>query len=147
HRDHGVEVRLGTGVAGFEGDGAGRVARVRLADGGAVDADVVVVGIGVSPVTGWLEGSGLALDDGVVCDATTLAAPGIVAAGDVARWPSHRFGELMRGEHWDNAITMGAHAPRRLLADLGIAGAGGDDSGDGGGGGDGTEPYDPVPWF
>jgi NADPH-dependent 2,4-dienoyl-CoA reductase/sulfur reductase-like enzyme len=147
HRDHGVEVRLGTGVAGFEGDAAGRVARVRLADGGAIEADMVVVGIGVSPNTGWLEGSGLALDDGVVCDATTLAAPGIVAAGDVARWPSHRFGELMRVEHWDNAITMGAHAARRLLADLGIAAAGGDDGGDGGGGGDGTEPYDPVPWF
>jgi 3-phenylpropionate/trans-cinnamate dioxygenase ferredoxin reductase component len=137
HRDHGVDVRLGTGVAGFEGDGAGRVARVRLADGGAVDADVVVVGIGVSPVTGWLEGSGLALDDGVVCDATTLAAPGVVAAGDVARWPSHRFGELMRVEHWDNAVTMGAHAGRRLLEEL----AGG------AGPGAPVEPYDPVPWF
>jgi 3-phenylpropionate/trans-cinnamate dioxygenase ferredoxin reductase component len=137
HRDHGVDVRLGTGVAGFEGDADGRVAQVRLADGGAIEADMVVVGIGVSPNTGWLEGSGLALDDGVVCDATTLAAPGIVAAGDVARWPSHRFGELMRVEHWDNAITMGAHAARRLLADLGAAPAGGD----------GTQPYDPVPWF
>ena len=137
HRDHGVEVRLGTGVAGFEGDGAGRVARVRLADGGAGDADVVVVGIGVSPVTGWLEGSGLALDDGVVCDATTLAAPGVVAAGDVARWPSHRFGELMRVEHWDNAVTMGAHAGRRLLEEL--AGGAGPDTP--------VEPYDPVPWF
>jgi 3-phenylpropionate/trans-cinnamate dioxygenase ferredoxin reductase component len=137
HRDHGVEVRLGTGVAGFEGDGAGRVARLRLADGGAIDADVVVVGIGVSPVTGWLEGSGLALDDGVVCDATTLAAPGVVAAGDVARWPSHRFGELMRVEHWDNAVTMGAHAGRRLLEELaGRAGPGAP-----------VEPYDPVPWF
>jgi len=137
HRDHGVEVRLGTGVAGFEGDAAGRVARVRLADGGAVDADVVVVGIGVSPVTGWLEGSGLALDDGVVCDATTLAAPGVVAAGDVARWPSHRFGELMRVEHWDNAVTMGAHAGRRLLEELAC----------GAGPGAPVEPYDPVPWF
>jgi NADPH-dependent 2,4-dienoyl-CoA reductase/sulfur reductase-like enzyme len=135
HRDHGVEVRLGTGVAGFEGDAGGRVARVRLADGGAIEADMVVVGIGVSPNTGWLEGSGLALDDGVVCDATTLAAPGIVAAGDVARWPSHRFGELMRVEHWDNAITMGAHAARRLLTDLGA------------GNGAAPEPYDPVPWF
>jgi 3-phenylpropionate/trans-cinnamate dioxygenase ferredoxin reductase component len=91
----------------------------------------------VSPNTGWLDGSGLALDDGVVCDATTWVAPGIVAAGDVARWPSHRFGELMRVEHWDNAIAMGAHAARRLLADL--AGA---DPGD-----PSLEPYDPVPWF
>jgi 3-phenylpropionate/trans-cinnamate dioxygenase ferredoxin reductase component len=133
HRDHGVAVRLGVGVAGIEG--AGRVERVRLADDTVVEADLVVVGIGVTPNTGWLEGSGLALDDGVVCDATTRAAPGIVAAGDVARWPSHRFGELMRVEHWDNAIAMGEHAARRLLEDLvgGAASPG--------------EPYDPVPWF
>ena len=127
HRDHGVDVRLGVGVEGLDGDGAGRVARVRLADGSAVEADLVVVGVGVIPNTGWLEGSGLTLDNGVVCDETTLAAPGVVAAGDVARWPSRRFGELMRIEHWDNAITMGAHAARRLLGEV--------------------EPYDPVPWF
>ncbi len=135
HRDHGVDLRLGTGVAGF--DGTDRVERVRLADGSAVDADLVVVGIGVSPNTAWLEGSGVALDDGVVCDATTLVAPGVVAAGDVARWPSHRFGELMRVEHWDNAITMGEHAARRLLAEPGLAAQ------------DPPEPapYDPVPWF
>ncbi|HEY8526808.1 MAG TPA: FAD-dependent oxidoreductase [Acidimicrobiales bacterium] len=125
HRDHGVDVRLGVGVEGL--DGGERVERVRLADGTAVEADLVVVGIGVVPNTGWLEGSGLRLDDGVVCDETTLAAPGVVAAGDVARWPSRRFGELMRVEHWDNAITMGAHAARRLLGEV--------------------EPYDPVPWF
>src|SRR5690606_31933780 len=81
HRDHGVALRLGVGVAGFEG--GERVERVRLADGSAVPADVVVVGIGVAPNTGWLAGSGLALDDGVVCDATTWVAPGVVAAGDV----------------------------------------------------------------
>jgi 3-phenylpropionate/trans-cinnamate dioxygenase ferredoxin reductase component len=133
HRDHGVAVRLGVGVAGIEG--AGRVERVRLADDSVVEADLVVVGIGVTPNTGWLEGSGLALDDGVVCDATTRAAPGIVAAGDVARWPSHRFGELMRVEHWDNAIAMGEHAARRLLDDLADAAA------------PPGEPYDPVPWF
>ena len=140
HRDHGVDVRLGTPVAGLDGDaeGGGRVERVRLADGSAIEADLVVVGIGVVPNTGWLEGSGLTLDDGVVCDATTLAAPGVVAAGDVARWPSRRFGELMRVEHWDNAITMGVQAARRLLAWL--------ESDSDGGDGD-FEPYDPVPWF
>jgi NADPH-dependent 2,4-dienoyl-CoA reductase/sulfur reductase-like enzyme len=135
HRDHGVDLRLGVGVAGFEG--GDRVERVRLADGSAVDADLVVVGIGVTPNTGWLERSGLALDDGVVCDASTLAGPGVVAAGDVARWPSHRFGELMRVEHWDNAITMGEHAARRLLAEPGVAPQAGPEPGD----------YDPVPWF
>jgi NADPH-dependent 2,4-dienoyl-CoA reductase/sulfur reductase-like enzyme len=97
-----------------------------------------VVGIGVTPNTGWLEGSGLALDDGVVCDATTLAAPAVVAAGDVARWPSRRFGELLRVEHWDNAVAMGEHAARRLLAAL--AGDPADDPAT-------TAPYDPVPWF
>ncbi len=134
HRDHGVDLRLGVGVAGFEG--GDRVERVRLADDSAVDADLVVVGIGVTPNTGWLEGAGLALDDGVVCDATTLAAPGVVAAGDVARWPSHRFGELMRVEHWDNAITMGEHAARRLLAEPPFST--GERS---------VGAYDPVPWF
>jgi NADPH-dependent 2,4-dienoyl-CoA reductase/sulfur reductase-like enzyme len=114
HRDHGVDLRLGVGVAAIEGDG--RVERVRLDDGATVEADVVVVGVGVAPVTEWLEGSGLVLDNGVVCDETLLAAPGIVAAGDVARWPNPMFdGELMRLEHWTNAAEQGVAAARRLL--------------------------------
>jgi NADPH-dependent 2,4-dienoyl-CoA reductase/sulfur reductase-like enzyme len=128
HRDHGVRVRLGVGVEALEG--GERVERVRLADGSEIEADVVVVGIGVFPATGWLEGSGLALDDGVVCDETCLAAPGVVAAGDLARWPNRRFGELMRVEHWENALEQGAAAARRLLAGDGPA-----------------DPYEPVPWF
>jgi NADPH-dependent 2,4-dienoyl-CoA reductase/sulfur reductase-like enzyme len=92
----------------------------------------VVVGVGVSPNTEWLAASGLAIDNGVVCDETCLAVPGVVAAGDVARWPNRRFGETMRVEHWDNAVEMGAHAARTLLADA-TGGAG--------------EPYAPVPWF
>jgi NADPH-dependent 2,4-dienoyl-CoA reductase/sulfur reductase-like enzyme len=133
HRDNGVDLRLGTGVSGFDADGAGRVQRVRLADGSAVDAEAVVVGVGVTPATGWLEGSGLTLDDGVVCDETCLAAPGVVAAGDLARWRNPRFGEVMRLEHWENAQDQGAHAARRLLA------------------GDAatveTHAFAPVPWF
>ena len=75
-----------------------------------------MVGIGVVPETGWLEGSGLTLDNGVVCDETCLAAPGVVAAGDVARWPNPLFdGALMRLEHWTNATEQGVHAARRLL--------------------------------
>ncbi len=128
HRDNGVDLRLGVGVDGF--DGHGRVERVRLSDGTTVDADVVVVGIGVVPNTEWLEGSGLELDNGVVCDETCLAAPGIAAAGDVARWPNRLFGETMRVEHWDNAIEQGQHAARRLLATDSEA-----------------KPYTPVPWF
>jgi len=95
HRDHGVDLRLEAGVAGFEG--ADRVEAVLLGDGSRVDADVVVVGIGVRPATDWLDGSGLRVDDGVECDATCQAAPGIVAAGDVARWPSGLYdGASMR---------------------------------------------------
>jgi 3-phenylpropionate/trans-cinnamate dioxygenase ferredoxin reductase component len=133
-RDHGVDVRLGVGVEAL--DGSGRVDHVRLSDGTAVSADVVVVGVGVRPATEWLEGSGLALDNGIVCDETCLAAPGVVAAGDVARWPNPAFGgELMRVEHWDNAIEMGAYAARRLLA------------GESGGVAAGGAPYAPIPWF
>jgi NADPH-dependent 2,4-dienoyl-CoA reductase/sulfur reductase-like enzyme len=116
HRDHGVDLRCGVTVAGFEGNE--RVERVLLADGTAIDADLVVVGVGVVPATDWLEGSGLTLDNGVVCDETCLAAPGIVAAGDVARWPNPLFdGESMRVEHWTNATEQGVAAARRLLAD------------------------------
>jgi NADPH-dependent 2,4-dienoyl-CoA reductase/sulfur reductase-like enzyme len=135
HRDHGVDVRLGVGVSRI--DGADRVEQVQLADGTVLEADLVVVGVGVAPNTGWLEGSGLPLDNGVVCDVACLAAPGIVAAGDVARWPSPRFGAALRVEHWDNAVTMGEHAARTLLADLAA----------GGRGSFAAEPYDPVPWF
>jgi 3-phenylpropionate/trans-cinnamate dioxygenase ferredoxin reductase subunit len=116
HRDHGVDLRLEAGVAGFEG--TDRVEAVLLGDGSRVDADAVVVGIGVRPATDWLEGSGLRLDDGVDCDATCQAAPGIVAAGDVARWPSRLYdGASMRLEHWTNAAEQGAFVGRRLLAD------------------------------
>ncbi len=116
HREHGVDLRTNVVVESIEGDGAGQVRGVRLGDGSLVAADVVVVGIGVVPETGWLEGSGLTLDNGVVCDETCLAAPGIVAAGDVARWPNPLFdGRLMRLEHWTNATEQGVHAARRLL--------------------------------
>ncbi|MGQ0832197.1 MAG: NAD(P)/FAD-dependent oxidoreductase [Microthrixaceae bacterium] len=128
HRDHGVDLRLGVGVVTIEG--GERVERVRLTDGAQLDVDLVVVGVGVSPNTGWLDGSGLTLDNGVVCDETCQAAPGVVAAGDVARWPNRRYDEVMRVEHWDNAIEMGAHAARTLLAGPGEA-----------------EAYAPVPWF
>jgi NADPH-dependent 2,4-dienoyl-CoA reductase/sulfur reductase-like enzyme len=128
HRDHGVDVRLGVGVVRI--DGGDRVEHVVLTDGGELDVDLVVVGIGVVPNTQWLEGSGLTIDNGVVCDRTCLAAPGVVAAGDIPPRPHERFGEVMRVEHWDNAVEMGAYAGRRLLA------------------GDGPiEPFTPVPFF
>ena len=128
HRDHGVELRTGVGVAGFEG--TDRVAGVRLDDGATVDGDVVVVGVGVAPSTEWLAGSGLTLDNGVVCDHALLAAPGVVAAGDVARWPNLAFGgTVMRLEHWTNATEQGVAAAARLLAS--------DDT---------AEPFAPIPF-
>jgi NADPH-dependent 2,4-dienoyl-CoA reductase/sulfur reductase-like enzyme len=130
HRAHGVDVRLGVGVVRITGERG--VEQIVLTDGTELDVDLVVVGVGVTPNTAWLEGSALTLDNGVLCDETCLAAPGIVAAGDVARWPNRRFDEVMRIEHWDNAVEMGAHAARTLLAHA-----------EGGVG----EPYEPVPWF
>ena len=126
HRDHGVDLRTGVGVSAVSG--GDRVEQVTLSDGSTVDADVVVVGIGVVPNTEWLDGSGLELDDGVVCDAACLAADRVAAAGDVARWPNRLFGETMRVEHWDNAAQQGAHAARRLLDET-------------------VGPFTPVPWF
>ena len=115
HRDHGVDLRCGVGVEALEG--AGRVERARLADGSVIEADLVVIGIGVTPEVSWLEGSGLELRDGVVCDATCATSlPGVTAAGDVARWPHPLFGEELRIEHWTHAIEMGEAAARRLLA-------------------------------
>jgi NADPH-dependent 2,4-dienoyl-CoA reductase/sulfur reductase-like enzyme len=115
HRDAGVTVQCGVHVAGFTG--STRVEGVRLASGALIPADVVVVGIGVTPETRWLEGSGLPLDNGVVCDETLAAgAPGVVAAGDVARWHNPLFGESMRIEHWTNAVEQAGAAAERLLA-------------------------------
>ena len=128
HVANGVDLRCGVGVSSVAGEpGAMTVA---IADGSDVYADLVVVGIGVVPNTEWLEGSGLTLDDGVVCDPTCLAAPNVVAAGDVARWTDPRTGESMRVEHWDNAVEQGRHAARRLLAT--------DEE---------AEVFAPVPWF
>ena len=119
HRQRGVDVRCGALVAGFEGDE--RVERVVLADGSTVEADLVVVGIGVAPETGWLEGSGLELRDGIVCDATLAAAPGVYAIGDVCRWYNPIYEEEMRVEHWTNVIHQSRQVARNLLAEPGEA--------------------------
>lgn len=131
HSAEGVDVHLGVGVDRLEG--TDRVERVVLTDGTAIDADVVVAGIGVTPSTGWLEESGLDLGNGIVCDETCAAAPGVFAAGDVACWPNPAFdGELMRVEQWENAIEQGEHVGRQLLASAG-----------------GLEltPFSSIPWF
>ena len=128
HRSHGVDLRCGVGVVELVGED--RVRAAMLDDGSVVEADMVVVGIGVVPNTDWLESSGLHLDDGVCCDATCLAAPDVTAAGDVARWTHPRYGRSVRVEHWDNAVEQGIHAARRLLQTDEEATA-----------------YAPVPWF
>ncbi len=114
HRAHGVDLRLGVGIAALRGDG-GRVAAVELADGGWIEADLVVVALGAVPSTGWLADSGLALEPGVRCDATLTSAvdPDVLAAGDVAAWPYPLAGAApIRVEHWTNAAEQGALAGR-----------------------------------
>ncbi|RKN42352.1 NAD(P)/FAD-dependent oxidoreductase [Streptomyces hoynatensis] len=127
HRDHGTALRTGTPVAGL------RPGEVLLADGTTVPADVVVVAIGCAPATAWLRGSGLDVADGVLLDerCAAVGAEGVVAAGDVARWPNRLFGETMRIEHWTNAFEQADAAARTLLA-----GPGGE-----------AEPFAPVPYF
>jgi len=115
HRAHGVDVRTGVGVASIEGRES--LERVVLADGSSVSAEVVVIGLGVSPATSWLEGSGLDLKDGVVCDSCMMAGPSVAAAGDVARWYHPGIGEEVRIEHWTNAAEQGAVAASNLLRD------------------------------
>lgn len=124
HRAAGTDLRLGVGVAGLETEpatGAGRRVRaVRLDDGTVLPADLVVLGIGVRPATGWLEGSGVPLhpdDRGVVVDATlATGVPGVYAAGDVAHVANPLYdNEHHRLEHWTNAADHGGAAARHLL--------------------------------
>lgn len=127
HAEVGTDVRCGVQVTAL------RPGEVELGDGTVVAADVVVVGVGVRPATGWLTGSGLELRDGIVCDATLSAGvAGVYAAGDLARWPNELFGEEMRVEHWTNAAEQGAHAAKNLLATAA---------------GEAPVPYAPVPFF
>jgi NADPH-dependent 2,4-dienoyl-CoA reductase/sulfur reductase-like enzyme len=109
HREHGVELRTGVGVASVAKDG------VLLADGTVLEADAVLVAVGTQPNTEWLEGSGLTLGDGVRCDSRGMAAPGVYAAGDVARWHNPRYGVDMRVEHRTNAAEMGMAVAANLL--------------------------------
>ncbi len=121
HGDNGTDLRLGTGVETLRA-GNGRVAQVVLSSGETVDADTVVVGVGVTPTVGWLDGSGVDLDDGVRCDSRCRVLAGgrplgdVVAAGDVARWDHPGWGRAVRLEHWTNAVEQGEAAAATLLA-------------------------------
>lgn len=104
HRAEGVDVRCGVGVAEVSGDD--RVRTVTLSDGERIDADIVVVGIGSHPATDWLEGSGIAVDNGVVCDdAGRTSAPHVWAVGDCASWRDEVKGQV-RVEHWSNVADQ-----------------------------------------
>ncbi|MFI2740322.1 NAD(P)/FAD-dependent oxidoreductase [Streptomyces sp. NPDC018711] len=115
HADHGVRLLCGVGVKGLSGER--RVDAVLLEDGRSVPADTVVVGVGARPCVEWLEGSGVALDNGVTCGAdgrTSLA--GVVAVGDCANWYDPHTGSHRRVEHWTGALERPAAAVATLLA-------------------------------
>ena len=126
HRHHGVALRTGVLLdALLSRDGA--VTGVRLSDGEELSADVVVAAVGSSPATGWLAGSGLVLDDGVVCDARCRAAEGVWAVGDVARWHHQGLGRLVRLENRTNATEQAVAVAGDVMGE--------------------DRPYMPVPYF
>ena len=121
HAEAGVRMQFDARVADLLGDG--RVEAVLLEDGSRIEADTVIVGIGVRPNVEWMADSGLTIGDGVICDQYCRAAPMIYAAGDVARWPNGLFAHFrysnpqrtMRIEHWTNAVEQGMAAAQNLL--------------------------------
>lgn len=125
HRDHGIVMMSGASAEAPVVSG-GRVAGVRTSKG-VVEADVVVVAVGSTPATRWLEGSGLVLDDGVVCDARCRAAEHVYAVGDVARWWHEGQRRYVRLENRSNATEQALAVADNIL------GAG--------------RPYVPVPYF
>lgn len=135
HEASGVRLLTATTVKSLHGDerpsaGADRPARVtsvELGDGTVLDADVVLVAIGCVPSVHWLMDSGLTLDDGIVCDERCRAAPGVWAAGDVARWRHVVLGRHIRLEHRMNATDQGQAAARSTLGD--------------------PTPFSPIPFF
>jgi 3-phenylpropionate/trans-cinnamate dioxygenase ferredoxin reductase component len=121
----GVDLRLGTPVEAVTGEG------VAIAGGELLPADEIVTAVGIRPVTGWLDGSGIKLDNGVAVDeGMRTSLPGVFAAGDCAAFWSRRYRRRLRVEHWDNAL----HAPEVAAANL---------LGEDGG----NAVYDPVPYF
>jgi NADPH-dependent 2,4-dienoyl-CoA reductase/sulfur reductase-like enzyme len=126
----GIDLRLGTGVASIDDGG------LTLSDGTWIDADHVLVGVGVRPAVGWLEGSGVTLDRGVLVDERLLAelpeghpwSGRLAVVGDAAAWPSRRYGTRMRVEHWDDALHGPATAVAALLGSTEVF-------------------HDPVPYF
>jgi 3-phenylpropionate/trans-cinnamate dioxygenase ferredoxin reductase subunit len=114
HREHGVRLCLGAGVDSF--GGARSVEEVHLSDGTVLPAAAVVVGVGVLPRTELAVQAGLEIDNGVVTDARLRTnAPGVYAAGDVARAWHPTYGAYIRLEHWSSALNQGPVAARNML--------------------------------
>jgi 3-phenylpropionate/trans-cinnamate dioxygenase ferredoxin reductase subunit len=127
HESAGVDVWRGTAIERFVDDGSGAVAGVVLADGRTIEADTVVVGIGVVPNVGLAETAGLAVDDGIVVDRSLRTAdPAIWAIGDCARFP-RADGTLVRIESVQNATDQARAAAASIVG--------------------GATAYDVVPWF
>ncbi|MES2977724.1 MAG: FAD-dependent oxidoreductase [Pseudomonadota bacterium] len=123
---HGVHFLGNAGVARFTSEG-GRVSGAILSNGEKLQADVVVVAIGSMPGVQWLQGSGLDLDNGIVCDRFCRAGDGVYAAGDVANWFHPGYQEQIRLEHRMNATEQGMAAARNLLG--------------------AQVPFEPIPYF
>ncbi len=107
HQAHGVRLLPGRAVVTVSDGGSESPYVVELDDGSRLGADLVAVGVGASPNVGWLDGAGVTVADGVVCDEyCRTMVPNVYAAGDVARWSNPLFDESMRVEHWTNAIEQ-----------------------------------------
>jgi len=126
HTDHGVELVGGARLEAIEGDG--KVAAVRLAGDMRIEADFVVVGVGVAPRIELAETAGLEIENGVACDQRLkTSAPNVFAAGDVANAFHPFYGRRLRVEHWFNALEQGPVAARNMLGR--------------------DEPYEKLPYF
>jgi len=105
HRQHGVDLITGHGIAAFEGSGG--LEAVKLDDGRRVECDFAVVGIGVTPRVELAAAAGLEIDNGVLVDESLeTSAPGIFAVGDIANAPHPHYGHRLRVEHWANALNQ-----------------------------------------
>ncbi|HWF90562.1 MAG TPA: FAD/NAD(P)-binding oxidoreductase, partial [Pyrinomonadaceae bacterium] len=113
HESHGVRFKLGNIVYRFEGNH--KVEAVTLDNGEQIETDMVVVGVGVRPVTQFLDGVELDQAGAVVVDSRLRAADGLFAAGDIASFPDARAGQRVRIEHWRTAQQQGRTAARNML--------------------------------
>ena len=126
HQNHGIDVRLSTGVERFEGDG--KIERAVLSDGDTIECSLAVVGIGVIANVELAEAAGIAIDNGIVVDDQCHTSdPDVFSAGDVTNHPNSLLGKRIRLESWENAQNQGIAAGKAML--------------------DKGETYAEIPWF